>query len=111
MLRSQYLVCMVSIVQVDNTMNVWLERDESIAAGGVPSGWRTWLQPSLNGSRCCVIYGGGALWDHCPEATMSHGSASQVYWCRSGVTGSVWGREKCVEWNDSEGCSSILTWG
>jgi hypothetical protein len=59
-------------------MNIWLERGEIIAPGGVPSGWRLWVQPSLNGSRRCVIYGGGALWDHCPETTMSPGSASQV---------------------------------
>jgi hypothetical protein len=73
---------MVSIVQVENTMkcmNIRLERGESIAPGRVPNGWRLRVQPSLNGSRRCVIYGGGALWDHCPEATMSHGSASQVY--------------------------------
>jgi hypothetical protein len=70
-------------------MNIRLERGESIAPGRVPSGWRLGVQTSPNGSRCCVIYGGGALWDQCLEATMSHGSASQVYRCRSGVSGSL----------------------
>jgi hypothetical protein len=36
-------------------MNIRLERGESIAAGGVPSGWRLRVQPSLNGSRRCVL--------------------------------------------------------
>jgi hypothetical protein len=64
-----------------------------------------------NGSALC-LHGGGARWDHCPESHKSHGPASQVYWCRSGVTGSLWGREKSVVSGMSVRCvPQALTWG
>jgi hypothetical protein len=43
-------------------------------------------QPPLIGSRCCVCRAGALGRTTVLKATMSHGLASQVYWCRSGVT-------------------------
>jgi hypothetical protein len=69
-------------------------------------------QSPLIGSRRCVCTAEALGGTTVLKATMSHGSASQVYWCRSGVTGSLWGREKCVVSGMSvRGVPQALTWG
>jgi hypothetical protein len=66
-------------------------------------------QPPLIGSRRCVCMVGVLDGTTVLKATMSHGSASQVL---SGVTGSLWGREKCVVSGMSvRGVPQALTWG
>jgi hypothetical protein len=47
-------------------------------------------QSPLIGSRRCVCTAGALGGATVLKATMSRGSASQVYGCQSGVTGSVW---------------------